>query len=381
MADERPLDIVLFGATGFTGGLTAEYLARARAGGHALGARRPQPRQARARARRGWPRSIPLRRARAARGRRRRRGVAARGRRVARASSSRPSGPTCEYGEPLVAACAAAGHRLRRPDRRARVRRPDVRAPPRATAVETGARLVHACGFDSIPHDLGALFTRRAAARGRAADGARASCAPAAALRRHVPLGDDAVLARAPGRSRRTSSAAGRAAADGGTVSRASRARRAASARLGGWALPLPTIDPQIVVRSAARARALRPGLLLRPLRRGQAAAGRARRRRRASGALFALAQIPPARKLAAGRMTLRATGPSPSSAPRRWFTRPLRRRGRRRAGRDARSRAATPATTRRRRCSPSRRSAWRYDDLPPTSPARSRPPPRWATR
>ena len=28
MPDERPFDVVLFGATGFTGGLTAEYLAR-----------------------------------------------------------------------------------------------------------------------------------------------------------------------------------------------------------------------------------------------------------------------------------------------------------------------------------------------------------------
>jgi hypothetical protein len=28
-----------------------------------------------------------------------------------------------------------------------------------ATAERTGARLVHACGFDSIPRDLGALFT------------------------------------------------------------------------------------------------------------------------------------------------------------------------------------------------------------------------------
>ena len=27
------------------------------------------------------------------------------------------------------------------------------------TAERSGARLVHACGFDSIPHDLGALFT------------------------------------------------------------------------------------------------------------------------------------------------------------------------------------------------------------------------------
>jgi short subunit dehydrogenase-like uncharacterized protein len=28
VGDERPLDVALFGATGFTGGLTAEYLAR-----------------------------------------------------------------------------------------------------------------------------------------------------------------------------------------------------------------------------------------------------------------------------------------------------------------------------------------------------------------
>ncbi|HEX8781359.1 MAG TPA: saccharopine dehydrogenase, partial [Nocardioides sp.] len=29
------------------------------------------------------------------------------------------------------------------------------------TAARSGARLVHACGFDSIPHDLGALYTVR----------------------------------------------------------------------------------------------------------------------------------------------------------------------------------------------------------------------------
>src|SRR5947199_16297 len=28
-----------------------------------------------------------------------------------------------------------------------------------APAVESGARLIHACGFDSIPHDMGAWFT------------------------------------------------------------------------------------------------------------------------------------------------------------------------------------------------------------------------------
>ena len=28
MSDERPYDVIVFGATGFTGGLAAEYLAR-----------------------------------------------------------------------------------------------------------------------------------------------------------------------------------------------------------------------------------------------------------------------------------------------------------------------------------------------------------------
>lgn len=69
-------------------------------------------------------------------------------------------GPFQRYGEPLVAACAAAGTDyvditgesefvdemyLKYQDR----------------AVESGARIVHACGFDSVPHDLGALFTVR----------------------------------------------------------------------------------------------------------------------------------------------------------------------------------------------------------------------------
>ena len=48
--------------------------------------------------------------------------------------------------------------RLRRPHRRARVRRSDVAALPRAGGAQTGARIVHSCGFDSIPYDLGALF-------------------------------------------------------------------------------------------------------------------------------------------------------------------------------------------------------------------------------
>src|SRR5207247_2542131 len=67
-------------------------------------------------------------------------------------------GPYVKYGEPLVAACAEAGTDY-----------VDLTGEPEFVdlmylrhhdrAAETGARLVHACGFDSIPHDLGAYFT------------------------------------------------------------------------------------------------------------------------------------------------------------------------------------------------------------------------------
>jgi short subunit dehydrogenase-like uncharacterized protein len=67
-------------------------------------------------------------------------------------------GPYIHYGEPLVAACAAAGTDY-----------VDLTGEPEFVdlmwlrhheqAQRTGARLVHSCGFDSIPYDLGALFT------------------------------------------------------------------------------------------------------------------------------------------------------------------------------------------------------------------------------
>jgi len=71
-------------------------------------------------------------------------------------------GPYVRYGSPLVAAVAAAG-----------VDYVDLTGEPQwmrrmidehqATAERTGARLVHTCGFDSIPSDLGAFFTQQRA--------------------------------------------------------------------------------------------------------------------------------------------------------------------------------------------------------------------------
>ena len=151
-------DIVLFGATGFTGGLTAEYLAAQRARRDALGARRAEPEQARGRpapARRASPRGGRARRCCSADA-----GDADIVRAIAEATKVviTTVGPYIHYGEPLVAACAAAGTDY-----------VDLTGEPEFVdamwlrhheqAQRSGARIVHSCGFDSIPYDLGVLFT------------------------------------------------------------------------------------------------------------------------------------------------------------------------------------------------------------------------------
>ena len=150
----RPYDIVVFGATGFTGALTAEYLAN-----HAP----PETRWALAgrnmskleqvRSRLGSAAAeLPLLRADVT--------DLDSVRAVAEASRvvTTTVGPYIRYGEPLVAACAAAGTDY-----------VDLTGEPEFVdrmwlgyheqAARSGARIVHSCGFDSIPYDLGALFT------------------------------------------------------------------------------------------------------------------------------------------------------------------------------------------------------------------------------
>src|SRR3954463_5391325 len=151
MPEGREHDVVLFGATGFTGALTAEYLAaNAPEGARWALAGRNADKLAALRDRLGV--DVPLLRAD-----------------VNDADSLRDVaqrahvvittvGPYLNYGEPLVAACAEAGtdyvDLTGEPEF---VDRMYLRHHERA--VESGARIVHACGFDSIPHDLGVLFT------------------------------------------------------------------------------------------------------------------------------------------------------------------------------------------------------------------------------
>lgn len=147
-ATPREFDIVLYGATGFVGKLTAEYLARTGPGTRVALAGRSTERLRAVRDTLGEPaQSWPL--------------VAA--------DASSPStlnamaartqvvittvGPYTRYGLPLVAACAAAGTDYA-----------DLTGEPpfirnsidehHKQAADTGARIVHACGFDSVPSDL-----------------------------------------------------------------------------------------------------------------------------------------------------------------------------------------------------------------------------------
>jgi hypothetical protein len=150
----RPYDIVLFGATGFTGALVAEYLARnvPPRTSWALAGRNPAKLEA-VRRRLGvlWS-QLPLLSADAADPESLR--ELAESTRVVISTV----GPYVEHGEPLVAACAAAGtDYLDLTGEPEFVDRCYARYHRRA--VDSGARLVHSAGFDSVPHDLGAYFT------------------------------------------------------------------------------------------------------------------------------------------------------------------------------------------------------------------------------
>jgi short subunit dehydrogenase-like uncharacterized protein len=157
-APDRELDLVLFGATGFVGRLTAHHLAEHAPPGVRIGlAARSRPRLEALAAELGdgaaaWPLLVADAADEAAVA-----GLAARTRVVATTV-----GPYARYGLPLVAACAAAGtHYCDLTGEVLFVHRSI--AENHETARRTGARIVHACGFDSVPSDLGVLLTAEAA--------------------------------------------------------------------------------------------------------------------------------------------------------------------------------------------------------------------------
>ncbi|MBR7744742.1 saccharopine dehydrogenase NADP-binding domain-containing protein [Phycicoccus sp. BSK3Z-2] len=164
MTAEREFDIVLFGATGFVGRLTARHLAEHAPSGTRIAlAGRSSERLEALRTDLGWasadwPLLVVDAADEAAVA-----DLAARSRVVVTTV-----GPYARHGMPLVRACAEAGtHYCDLTGEVLFVHRSIAAA--HAEAQRTGARIVHACGFDSVPSDLGVLLCAQAARE----DGAR----------------------------------------------------------------------------------------------------------------------------------------------------------------------------------------------------------------
>ena len=312
MAD-RSYDIVVFGATGFTGALTAEYLARnAPAGMRWALAGRNQGKLEDVRRRLGaGAADVPLLRADVT--------DIESLRSVAEAARVVIStvGPYIRYGEALVAACARAGTDY-----------VDLTGEPEFVdrmwlgyheqAVASGARIVHSCGFDSIPYDLGVQFTVEQLPEG-------------------VPISVEGFM--------RT-----KASISGGTYqstieilsrlrsgAKLGRERRAREGKpdgrqvkgvfgkphpdefAGGWVVPFPTIDPQTVLRSASALDRYGPDFSYShyavvgplPMMVGLGFA---------AGITVALAQIPPTRDLLLKLMSS-GDGPSEEKRAKSWFS------------------------------------------------------------
>ena len=313
---DRDLDLVLLGATGFTGGLTADYLARhAPAGLRWAIAGRSLDRLEAVRARLAAvdPALGDLELLVADSADRESLDAIA----VRTSVVATTVGPYLSYGEPLVAACAAAGTAYA-----------DLTGEPEfvdrmyvahhATAVSTGARIVHACGFDSVPHDLGAYVTVQqlpddvpitlrgvVRAGGMVSGGTFHSALEAMSRPKQMKQASAARRRQEPRPEGRSSRAV------------STRPRR--DPVLGYWLLPLPTIDPLVVARSGAALPAYGPRF------RYSHYAGTRTLRYAAAGAMVVAgvglaAQLPPLRTLLGDRIQP-GQGPDEARRERSWFT------------------------------------------------------------
>ncbi len=157
MQSDREFDIIIYGASGFTGRLVAEYMGAqyGRSINWAMGGRN-RDKLAEVRDVSGVNTDTPLVVADAG-DVRQMNNMALRAHVICTTV-----GPYQLYGSHLVAACAAQGTSY-----------VDLSGEPGwmyeminahdAKARETGARIVHSCGFDSVPFDLGVFFLQQAA--------------------------------------------------------------------------------------------------------------------------------------------------------------------------------------------------------------------------
>ncbi|MEZ0577997.1 trans-acting enoyl reductase family protein [Nocardioides sp. MH1] len=315
----RTYDVVLLGATGFTGGLTADYLAEHAPDGVRWAiAGRSKEKLEKVRDRLGAggegvdlvvvdsTDEAALR------------DMAAQTKVVATTV-----GPYLEHGGPLVAACAQEGTDY-----------VDLTGEPefvdrmyvehQATAERSGARLVHACGFDSIPHDLGAYFTVQELA-GAVGGEITAPVTLRGVVRSNGTFSGgtfhSALNAFARAKQMREAMQA-RKRVEPRPKDRRSRAVAGKPGRdktLGYWLLPLPTIDPFVVARSGAALASYGPDFRYshfagtKTLR--YAAGGMA-----GAGGIAVASQVPPLRNALKKRVP-QGSGPSEGRRSKSWFS------------------------------------------------------------
>jgi short subunit dehydrogenase-like uncharacterized protein len=225
-------------------------------------------------------------------------------------------GPYILHGEPLVAACAQAGTSY-----------VDLTGEPEFVdrmwlgyheqAQSSGARLVHSCGFDSIPYDLGALYTVNQLPEDTPI-----------ALRGYVRMGGTfsggtyhsavQIMGRLRQGMRVAKQRKQREPRPANRTVRGVAGKPHNDPAAGGWVVPFPTIDPQTVLRSARALDRYGPDFSYSHylvVKRLPVLAGGIL----GIGALVALAQLPPTRN-ALLKLKSSGDGPSPEQRARSWF-------------------------------------------------------------
>ncbi len=314
MRKGRPFDVIVYGATGFTGRLVARYLAeKGETERWAIAGRNRDKLQAvhdeLAAIDARWA-GLPL----------------------IEASADNPEslhamaaqtrvvlstvGPFIRYGLPLVEACTAEGTSYC-----------DITGEPEFVdqtlafhdeAKAKGIKIISCCGFDSIPHDLGAWLCAQelphdqpmtikgfVRSRGTFSGGTWQSAIQAMAnFRQH------AAKRKARRKGRRS---------DASRKVRALPMRIFRESRLGAWGVPLPTIDPEIVRRSARALETYGPdfryGHYAQVKKLPTVIGGTL-----AVGGIMALSQVPVTRRMLQ-QVKGSGEGPTEEERARSWFT------------------------------------------------------------
>jgi len=225
-------------------------------------------------------------------------------------------GPYVLHGDPAVAACSDTGTDYL-----------DLTGEPEFAdltylkhhnrAASTGARLIHACGFDSVPHDLGAQFTvdhlpegvpislrGYLKMKGTFSGGTAASALEIMSRMRQGRSTHDIRRKVEPEPvDRKVTIVAGKVGRDVST---------------GWWVVPMPTIDPQIVAESARQLPRYGPDFTYSHFMATDGAVATVGTLG-GIGALFAAAQVPVIRRSLA-RLRPPGSGPTPEQREKAWF-------------------------------------------------------------